>query len=113
MSFSRLQAQTIYAQSQNLARRGVLYIRARAPYVLGLHRANWLHPKSKSWQARALFIQSGETTMAESRIDKAAQLAKLPVRPDEDPTIVAIGGFYRRWFNLHDELQPIVGTVSA
>ena len=50
--------------------------------------------------------------MAENKIDKAAQLAKLPVRPDEDPTIVAIGGFYRRWFNLVDDLQPMIDTVA-
>jgi len=44
--------------------------------------------------------------------DKAAVLAKLPVRPDEDPLIVAIGGFYRRWFNLLDDLQPMIDTVA-
>ena len=50
--------------------------------------------------------------MAENKVDKAAQLAKLPVRPDEDPFIVAIGGFYRRWFNLVDDLQPMIDTVA-
>ena len=40
--------------------------------------------------------------MAAVMKDKAAVLANLPVRPDEDPFIVAIGGFYRRWFNLLD-----------
>jgi len=45
--------------------------------------------------------------MAVGKVDKAAQLAALPMRPDEDPFIVAIGGFYRRWFNLVDDLQPI------
>lgn len=44
--------------------------------------------------------------------DKAAILASLPVRPDEDPFIVAIGGFYRRWFNLLDDLQPLMDTVK-
>ncbi|HEY0337057.1 MAG TPA: hypothetical protein VGC70_06905, partial [Burkholderiales bacterium] len=44
--------------------------------------------------------------------DKAAILASLPVRPDEDPFIVAIGGFYRRWFNLLDDLQPLLDTVK-
>jgi dienelactone hydrolase len=44
--------------------------------------------------------------------DKAAILASLPVRPDEDPFIVATGGFYRRWFNLLDDLQPLLDTVK-
>ena len=44
--------------------------------------------------------------------DKAAILAQLPVRPDEDPFVVAIGGFYRRWFNLLDDLQPLMDTVK-
>jgi fermentation-respiration switch protein FrsA (DUF1100 family) len=43
---------------------------------------------------------------------KTAMLAALPVRPDEDPFIVAIGGFYRRWFNLVDDLQPMIDTVA-
>jgi len=45
--------------------------------------------------------------------NKAEMLAKLPVRPDEDPFVVAIGGFYRRWFNLVDDLQPILDTVAT
>jgi dienelactone hydrolase len=45
--------------------------------------------------------------------NKAEVLAKLPVRPDEDPFVVAIGGFYRRWFNLVDDLQPILDTVAT
>jgi hypothetical protein len=45
--------------------------------------------------------------------DKAAILASLPVRPDEDPFVVAIGGFYRRWFNLLDDLQPLLDTVTG
>jgi dienelactone hydrolase len=44
--------------------------------------------------------------------DKAAILASLPVRPDEDPFVVATGGFYRRWFNLLDDLQPLLDTVK-
>ena len=44
--------------------------------------------------------------------DKAAILASLPVRPDEDPFAVTIGGFYRRWFNLLDDLQPMLETVK-
>jgi dienelactone hydrolase len=51
--------------------------------------------------------------MAEKKVDKAAQLAKLPVRADEDPFVVAIGGFYRRWFNLVDDLQPMLDTVPT
>ena len=45
--------------------------------------------------------------------DKTAMLARLPVRPDEDPFVVAIGGFYRRWFNLVDDLQPMLDTVAT
>jgi pimeloyl-ACP methyl ester carboxylesterase len=45
--------------------------------------------------------------------DKAAILAKLPVRPDEDPFSVTIGGFYRRWFNLVDDLQVLIDTVKT
>jgi Esterase FrsA-like len=45
--------------------------------------------------------------------DKAAILAKLPVRPDEDPFAVTIGGFYRRWFNLVDDLQLLIDTVRT
>jgi hypothetical protein len=44
--------------------------------------------------------------------DKAAILASLPVRADEDPLVVAIGGFYRRWFNLIDDLQLLIDTVA-
>ncbi|MGZ8199138.1 MAG: alpha/beta hydrolase family protein [Burkholderiales bacterium] len=44
--------------------------------------------------------------------DKAAILASLPVRADEDPFVVAIGGFYRRWFNLLDDLTPLIETVK-
>ncbi len=46
-------------------------------------------------------------------INKAEMLAQLPVRPDEDPFVVAIGGFYRRWFNLVDDLQPMLDTVAT
>jgi len=45
--------------------------------------------------------------------DKSAILAKLPVRPDEDPFSVTIGGFYRRWFNLIDDLQLLIDTVGT
>ncbi len=50
--------------------------------------------------------------MATALPDKAALLAKLPVRPDEDPYSVTIGGFYRRWFNLVDDLQLLIDTVA-
>src|SRR3990172_4048799 len=50
--------------------------------------------------------------MAAGKVDKAAILAALPVRPDEDPFVVAIGGFYRRWVNLLDDLQPLLDTVA-
>ena len=45
--------------------------------------------------------------------DKVAILASLPVRPDEDPFSVTIGGFYRRWFNLVDDLQALIDTVAT
>ncbi|HET6491355.1 MAG TPA: alpha/beta fold hydrolase [Burkholderiales bacterium] len=47
-----------------------------------------------------------------AKSDKAAILASLPVRADEDPFVVAIGGFYRRWFNLIDDLQLLIDTVA-
>ena len=45
--------------------------------------------------------------------NKAAILASLPVRPGEDPFAVTIGGFYRRWFNLVDDLQTLIDTVAT
>jgi hypothetical protein len=48
-----------------------------------------------------------------STSNKTEMLAKLPVRADEDPFVVAIGGFYRRWFNLVDDLQPMLDTVAT
>ncbi len=45
--------------------------------------------------------------------EKAAILAALPVRPDENPFAVTIGGFYRRWFNLVDDLQTLIDTVAT
>ena len=45
--------------------------------------------------------------------DKAAILASLPVRGDEDPFSVTIGGFYRRWFNLVDDMQVLIDTVAT
>ena len=51
--------------------------------------------------------------MTAAKPDRAAQLAALPVRPNEDPFVVANGGFYRRWFNLVDDIQPIIDTVAG
>jgi len=50
--------------------------------------------------------------MATGKPDRAAQLAALPVKPNEDPFVVANGGFYRRWFNLVDDIQPIIDTAA-
>ncbi|HKA42828.1 MAG TPA: alpha/beta fold hydrolase [Burkholderiales bacterium] len=47
------------------------------------------------------------------KTDKTAILASLPVKPGEDPFEVTIGGFYRRWFNLIDELQVLIDTVRT
>ncbi len=44
--------------------------------------------------------------------EKAAILAQLPMRADEDPFVVGIGGFYRRWFNLIDDMQLLIDTVA-
>lgn len=44
--------------------------------------------------------------------NKAAILASLPMRSGEDPFIVGIGGFYRRWFNLIDDMQLLIDTVA-
>jgi tetratricopeptide (TPR) repeat protein len=55
----------------------------------------------------------GEVTMAKGRPDKAAILARLPIRGNEDPYTVTIGGFYRRWFNLIDDLQLLIDTVAT
>jgi esterase FrsA len=45
--------------------------------------------------------------------NKAVMLASLPVRPGEDPFSVTIGGFYRRWFNLVNDLQALIDTVAT
>ena len=45
--------------------------------------------------------------------NKAAILAALPVRGDENPFAVTIGGFYRRWFNLVGDLQALIDTVAT
>jgi pimeloyl-ACP methyl ester carboxylesterase len=51
--------------------------------------------------------------MTDNQPARARQLAALPVQPGEDPFSVANGGFYRRWFNLVDDIQPIVDTAKA
>ncbi len=48
-----------------------------------------------------------------TKVDKAAQMAALPVRDDDVPFVVAVGGFYRRWFNLVDDLTPMLETVKV
>ena len=50
--------------------------------------------------------------MPEAKSDRARQLAALPVKPSENPFEVANGGFYRRWFNLVDDIQPMLDTVA-
>ena len=40
------------------------------------------------------------------------RLAHLPVRADEDPFTVAVGGFYRRWFSLIEDIPTLEETVS-
>jgi len=40
------------------------------------------------------------------------RLGHLPVRADEDPFTVAVGGFYRRWFNLVDDIGLLQVTVA-
>jgi pimeloyl-ACP methyl ester carboxylesterase len=47
------------------------------------------------------------------KTDKAAVLASLPVKPSENPFEVAIGGFYRRWFNLIDDIPLLIDTVKT
>lgn len=41
------------------------------------------------------------------------RLSDLPVRADEDPFTVAVGGFYRRWFNLLDDIGLLKTTVAG
>jgi pimeloyl-ACP methyl ester carboxylesterase len=50
------------------------------------------------------------TTTESTRADR---LAQLPVRADEDPFTVAVGGFYRRWLNLIDDIDLLSETVST
>jgi pimeloyl-ACP methyl ester carboxylesterase len=44
---------------------------------------------------------------------KVEALGSLPVRPGEDPFSVTIGGFYRRWFNLLDDIDLLCDTVAS
>lgn len=39
-------------------------------------------------------------------------MSSLPVRVGEDPFEVTIGGFYRRWMNLLQDLAPLLQTVE-
>lgn len=49
-------------------------------------------------------------TMTEQH--RADRLAHLPVKADEDPFTVAVGGFYRRWFSLVDDIDVLTDTVA-
>lgn len=49
------------------------------------------------------------TTTTDKRTER---LAHLPVRADEDPFVVAVGGFYRRWFSLIDDIDLLEDTVA-
>ena len=40
------------------------------------------------------------------------RLAHLPVQAGEDPFTVTVGGFYRRWFNLIDDIGLLEATVA-
>ncbi len=51
--------------------------------------------------------------MTTTQPKRTAQLAALPVQPGEDPFVVANGGCYRRWFNLVDDIQPMLDTVPT
>ena len=56
---------------------------------------------------------AGRLEVTVTSAEKAERLATLPVRPDEDPFAVTIGGFYRRWFNLIDDLDVLIDTVAT
>lgn len=54
--------------------------------------------------------------MATPRVDRLHQRSDMPVAPDEDPFVLAQGGFYRRWLSLVtdvDELRTGVEGVTA
>lgn len=50
--------------------------------------------------------------MTTTQSNPADRLAHLPVRADEDPFTVAVGGFYRRWFSLIDDIDLLSETVA-
>ncbi len=50
--------------------------------------------------------------MTTTQSDRNDRLARLPVRADEDPFTVAVGGFYRRWLNLVDDIDLLEQTVA-
>ncbi|MGH3385975.1 MAG: alpha/beta hydrolase family protein [Nocardioidaceae bacterium] len=50
--------------------------------------------------------------MTMTRPNQTDRLAHLPVRADEDPFTVAVGGFYRRWFSLVDDIDLLSETVA-
>jgi pimeloyl-ACP methyl ester carboxylesterase len=50
--------------------------------------------------------------MTTTRPGPPDRLAHLPVRADEDPFTVAVGGFYRRWFSLVDDIDLLTDTVA-
>lgn len=63
--------------------------------------------------AQASIRVPAKSTPSNSHADaKARILASLPMRADEDPFVVGIGGFYRRWFNLIDDMQLLIKTVA-
>jgi dipeptidyl aminopeptidase/acylaminoacyl peptidase len=53
-----------------------------------------------------------QTTVG-SATTKAEALGALPVRAGEDPFAVTVGGFYRRWFNLLDDIDLLCETVAS
>jgi esterase FrsA len=50
--------------------------------------------------------------MTITQSNQTDRLAHLPVRADEDPFTVAVGGFYRRWFSLVDDIDLLSATVA-
>ncbi len=62
--------------------------------------------------SRSKFSGGDMNTGTQGNKNKATILASLPMRADEDPYVVGIGGFYRRWFNLIDDMQLLIDTVA-
>ena len=50
--------------------------------------------------------------MTTSETSPSDRLAHLPVRAGEDPFTVTVGGFYRRWFTLLDDIDLLTDTVA-